>query len=83
MHQSFETPAPPPPPIQALVGDWGAFISDTLHVVSPVGGEFAGSHDLRMPYRGNKRGSHCTSTLFVLKRLNCSHFAERINHYYK
>ena len=25
MHQSFETPAPPPPPIRALAGDCGDF----------------------------------------------------------
>ena len=25
----------------------------------------------------------CKRTLFVLKRFNCSHFAKRINHYYK
>ena len=68
MHQSFETPAPPPPTplIRALaedLGGGGAFTSDTLHVGSLVGGEFAGSHGLRAPYRGNKRGSHQTSTL--------------------
>ena len=27
-----------PPPLWALAGDWGAFISDTLHVSSPVDG---------------------------------------------
>ena len=66
MHQSFETPAPLPPPHSGLSGGFGgggAFTSDTLHVGSLVGGEFAGSHGLRTPYRGNKRGSHQTSTL--------------------
>ena len=52
MHQSFESPAPPP--IRALAGDGGggAFTSDTPHVGSLVGGEFAGSHGLRIPSGG-------------------------------
>ena len=64
MHQSFETPVPlpPPPPPPLPIGPWQgigrAFTSDTPHVGSTVGGEFAGSHGLRIPYRGNKRGSH-------------------------
>ena len=59
MHQSFESPTAPPPPIRALAGDGGgAFTSDTLHVGSPEGGEFAGIHRLRIPYQGNKWGSH-------------------------
>ena len=62
MHQSFESPtAPPPPPKNSgqLAGyGGGAFTSDTLHVGSPEGGEFAGSHGLRIPYQGNKWGSH-------------------------
>ena len=60
MHQSFESPTAPPPPIRALAGDGGggAFTSDILHVGSPEGREFAGSHGLRIPYQGNKWGSH-------------------------
>ena len=59
MYQSFESPTAPPP-IRALAGDGGggAFTSDILHVGSPEGGEFAGSHGLRIPYQGNKWGSH-------------------------
>ena len=30
----------------------------TLHFGFPVGGELAGGQGLRIPYRGNKRGSH-------------------------
>ena len=61
LHDHF----PPPPPIRAL--------ADTLHVGSPVDGEFAGCHGLYIPYWGNKQGSHslviCMSTLFVLNHL--------------
>ena len=56
MHQSFETPAPPPfGPSREITG---TFTSGTLHFGSPVGGELAGGHGLRIPYQGNKRGSH-------------------------
>ena len=73
MHQSFESPtapAPPPPPpplpIRALAGDEGeALTSDTLHVGSPEGGEFAGSHRLRIPYQGNKWGITPWSADFI------------------
>ena len=54
--------------VQAKEVYWGAFTLDALHVGSPVGGEFAGSHGLRILYGGNKRVCHslviCMSTLF-------------------
>ena len=53
MHQSFETPAPPPPPHSGLSGGLRG-LSPHIHsiLVSPVGGEFAGSHGLRIPLSG-------------------------------
>ena len=65
MHQSFETPAPPPPQFGPQRGIGGALTLDTLLVGSLVGGEFAESHGLRIPYRGNKRGSHSWSAVFI------------------
>ena len=50
MHQSFETPAPP----HSGLRGWLRGLSPG----SPVGGELAGGHGLRIPYQGNKRGSH-------------------------
>ena len=63
MHQSFESSTAPPPPHSGLSGGWGgggAFTSDILHVGSPGrwNQQFAGSHGLRIPYQGNKWGSH-------------------------
>ena len=82
MHQSFETPAPFPH-VGPRKGLGGAFTSDTLHVGSPVGREFAGSHGLYIPYQRNKWSSHslviCMSTLLPYT-CNCSHFAKLINH---
>lgn len=46
--QSFKTPATPSPPHSGLSGGLGG---GALHVGSPVVGEFAGSHGLRIPYR--------------------------------
>ena len=64
MHQSFESPIAS---IRALGkgGGGGSFTSDTLHVGSPEGGEFAGSLGLRIPYQRNKRGSHSLVSDFI------------------
>ena len=60
MHQSFESPIAPHSDLSGGLGKGGGgpFPSDTLQVGSPEGGEFAGSHGLRIPYPGNKRDSH-------------------------
>ena len=49
MHQSFEMPEPPPPPLGHERGKRGAFTSDSLHFGSPLGGGCARNHGLRMP----------------------------------
>ena len=62
----MKAPQPPPPPHSGLSGGWGgAFTSDTHHVGSPEGGEFTGSHRLRIPYQGNKWGSHSLVSVFI------------------
>ena len=52
MHQSFETPVPPPPPFGHERGKAGTFTYDSLQFGPPLGGECARNHGLGILDRG-------------------------------
>ena len=64
MHQSFETPGPPPP-LGHDRGNAGTFTSYSLHFRPPVDGEYARNHSLRLPDRGISGAVTPWSAVFI------------------
>ena len=64
MHQSFETPGPPPPPGDDR-GIAGTFTSCSPNIGSPVVGGYAKSHGLCLPDRGISGAVTLWSAVFI------------------
>ena len=63
MHQSFETPGPPP--LEHERGNAGTFTSYSLQFLLPVDGESARNHSLRLPDRGISGAVTPWSAVFI------------------
>ena len=63
MHQSFETPRPPP--LGHDQGNAGTFTSYPLHFRPSVDGDYARNHSLRLPDRAISRAVTPWSAVFI------------------
>ena len=64
MHQSFETPGPPPP-LGHDRGNAGTFTSYSLHFRPPADGEYTRNHSLRLPDQGISGAVTPWSAVFI------------------